>query len=63
MSLDNVLYGYLDVPDTPPEPEGKYKCDQCGDDLHEGDYVYIIDQEEVCENCKDAYLLNNRRIL
>ena len=63
MSLDNMLYGYLDVPDTPLESEKTLYCNVCEDVLTEGDYVYNLDDVDYCQNCLDAYILNCRRVL
>ena len=29
-------------------------CDSCGDDIFEGDLVFVIDDQFVCEDCADA---------
>lgn len=40
----------------PEEPEPAERCDRCGDPLYEGDYLYTIDGERLCEEClKDGY--------
>lgn len=35
----------------PPEPEPKRHCDRCGEPLYEGDTIYDIDGEIICEKC------------
>lgn len=41
---------------TPPEPEPVARCDCCGCDLYEGDYLYTVYGEYLCEDClNDGY--------
>lgn len=61
--MDYILYGYMDVPDVPPESEKTLYCMVCEDLLTEGDYVYTLDDIDYCQNCLDAYVLQNRRVL
>lgn len=44
----------------PDEPEPIAFCDSCGAELYEGDYLYMINGEKLCEDClNDEY----RRVL
>lgn len=44
----------------PDEPEPIAFCDSCGAELYEGDYLYTINGEKLCEDClNDEY----RRVL
>lgn len=50
------IQGYDQWKTTPPEQNPVAKCDSCGCDLYEGDYLYTIDEEQLCEEClKDGY--------
>lgn len=54
------MQGYDEWKTTIPEPDPVTKCDSCGCDLYEGDYLYTVNGEQLCEEClKDGY----RRIL
>ena len=52
-----MIRGYDEWKTTPPEePEPVEVCSRCGNGLYEGDYLYPIDGEKLCENCvKDEY--------
>lgn len=42
--------GYDDWKTTPPDdPEPASVCDCCGCEVYEGDYIYTIDGERLCE--------------
>lgn len=44
----------------PDEPNPIVLCDSCGEKLYEGDYLYTINGEKLCEDCvNDEY----RRVL
>lgn len=44
--------GYDDWKTTPPDdPEPASVCDCCGCEVYEGDYIYTIDGERLCD-CK-----------
>lgn len=43
--------GYDEWKTTPPEPNPVLKCDFCGRELFEGDFVYTICGENFCEDC------------
>ncbi len=44
----------------PDEPNPIVLCDSCGAELYEGDYLYTINGEKLCEDCvNDEY----RRVL
>lgn len=59
MNVENIP-GYDEWKTTSSEPNPKAKCDSCGCDLYEGDYLYTVDGEYLCEDClNDEY----RRIL
>lgn len=44
----------------PDEPSPKAKCDCCGDDLYEGDYIFTVNGENLCMDCLND---NYRRML
>lgn len=45
--------GYDDWKTTPPDdPEPASVCDCCGCEVYEGDYIYTIDGERLCEDCE-----------
>lgn len=48
---------YDDWKTTPPDdPDPVATCDCCGSPLYEGDYLYTISGEELCEDCaNDGY--------
>lgn len=47
---------YDDWKESPPEAEAACVCDCCGRSLYEGDYLYTIDGEHLCEDCvNDEY--------
>ena len=53
--------GYDDWKTTPPDdPEPASVCDCCGREVYEGDYIYTIDGERLCEDCLNA---NYRRVV
>lgn len=53
--------GYDDWKTTPPDdPEPASVCDCCGCEVYEGDYIYTIDGERLCEDCLNA---NYRRVV
>ena len=40
----------------PDEPDPVEICDGCGERLYEGDFIYTIDGERLCEDClNDGY--------
>ena len=42
--------GYDDWKTTPPDdPEPASVCDCCGCEVYEGDYIYTIDGERLCD--------------
>ena len=49
--------GYDRWKTTPPdEPQSIKTCTSCGGALYEGDYLYTVDGEELCEDClNDGY--------
>lgn len=50
------ISGYDERKTNIPEPKPMGKCTSCGCDLYEGDYLYTIDGECLCEEClNDAY--------
>ena len=53
--------GYDDWKTMPPDdPEPVTTCKCCGTPLYEGDYLYTVNDEHLCEDClNDMY----RRIL
>jgi len=53
--------GYDDWKTTPPDdPEPVTTCKCCGVPLYEGDYLYTVNGDHLCEDClNDMY----RRIL
>ena len=55
-----MISGYDDWKTTPPEPDPVAHCDCCGCDLYDGDYIYDIDGESICEECLN---FNYRRML
>ena len=55
------LPGYDEWKTTPPEgPKPKAYCSYCDKDLYEGDAIYDINGEYLCEDCLDDEF---RRIL
>lgn len=34
-----------------PEPQVIHKCDNCGGEIHEGEYMYRFDIGIVCDEC------------
>lgn len=52
--------GYDEWKTTPPEPEPATYCDCCGCEVYEGDYIFTIDGERLCEDCLNA---NYRRVV
>lgn len=38
----------------PPQTQAKFEsdCIGCGNEIGQGDYIYLIDGEWVCEDCK-----------
>ena len=54
--------GYDDWKTTPPDdPEPASVCDCCGCEVYEGDYIYTIDGERLCEGEK-VYIRNEPAI-
>lgn len=51
--------GYDEWKTTPPEQGPATYCDCCGCEVYEGDYIYTIDGERLCEDCLNA---NYRRV-
>ena len=51
------LAGYDKWKTTPPDdPEAEHYCSRCGAPIYEGDYLYAIDGEKLCEDClNDEY--------
>ncbi len=52
--------GYDERKTTPPEQEPATYCDCCGCEVYEGDCIYMIDGERLCEDCLNA---NYRRVV
>ena len=52
--------GYDEWKTTPPELAPATYCDCCGCEVYEGDYIYTIDGERLCEDCLNA---NYRRVV
>ena len=52
--------GYDEWKTTPPEQVPATYCDCCGCEVYEGDYIYTIDGERLCEDCLNA---NYRRVV
>lgn len=52
-----MIPGYDSWKTSPPEePDPKAYCDSCGCPLYEGDYIYALDGERICEDClNDGY--------
>lgn len=48
------IQGYDDWKTSPPEPAPISYCDSCGCELYEGDYMFIIDGERLCEDCLNS---------
>lgn len=47
---------YDDWKTSPPESKPLRICCSCGAELYEGDFIYDISGEILCEDCiKDAY--------
>lgn len=42
---------YDDWKETTPDERAAYTCDCCGKNLFEGDYMWKIDEERLCEEC------------
>lgn len=36
---------------SPEEPDPAAHCDQCGSPLYEGDFLYTVNGERLCEEC------------
>lgn len=53
------IAGYDEWKITPPESEPEGRCDCCGCDLWEGDGLWTIDGEHLCDECVRDY----RRVL
>ena len=52
--------GYDDWKTRLPDEPNPIVCDSCGAELYEGDYLYTINGEKLCEDCvNDEY----RRVL
>ena len=47
---------YPERPLEPPEPKPVCECAWCGAPLYAGDDAYTIDNDLVCENCKDGWI-------
>lgn len=45
------------VPDVPDDEEEQpiYFCDECNGDIYEGDSIFKIDGDKICEDCLDSY--------
>lgn len=43
--------GYDEWKITPPESLPVARCDNCGCELWEGDWVFEVDGEKLCEDC------------
>ena len=52
--------GYDEWKTTPPEQEPVTYCDCCGCGLYEGDYIFTIGGERLCEDCLND---NYRRVV
>lgn len=51
-----LIPGYDEWKTTTPDSIPVARCDCCGCDLWEGDYLYTIDGERLCEDClNDGY--------
>ena len=48
------IHRYDDWKTAPPEPKVAEYCDCCGNEIYEGDYVFEIDGEKLCEECLNA---------
>ncbi|MCI6464730.1 MAG: hypothetical protein MSA90_04600 [Faecalicatena sp.] len=50
------INGYDEWKTTPPnDPDSSEICSSCGRELYEGDYIYDVGNECICEEC-----LNNQ---
>lgn len=50
------IQGYDNWKTTPPEERAEKCCTSCGSEIYEGDYLYTIDGETLCEDClNNAY--------
>lgn len=50
------IEGYDRWKTTPPrEPDPRYYCDQCGEPVYEGDFIYDIDEKIICSDCIRDY--------
>ena len=51
------IRGYDDWKTTPPDdPEPVTYCNSCGAPLYEGDYLYTVHGDRLCEEClNDMY--------
>lgn len=55
-----MIPGYDEWKTSPPEVPPVTTCTYCGCDLYEGDYLYTVDGENLCEDCMND---NYRRML
>ena len=55
-----MIQGYDDWKTTQKEPDPVAECTSCGCEPYEGDYLYTIDGENLCEDCLND---NYRRML
>ena len=50
------IKGYDHWKIIPPEPEPVTYCSSCGAPMYEGEYLYTVDDEKLCEDClNDMY--------
>lgn len=50
------IKGYDHWKTIPPEQEPVTYCSSCGVPMYEGEYLYTIDDEKLCEDClNDMY--------
>ena len=57
---DNMISRHDDYLTSPDEVKPVETCTCCGCDLYEGDYIFAISGEKLCESCVND---NYRRLL
>ena len=49
---------------TPPEaPDSDCKCAICGEDLYEGEDIYVVEDEVLCVDCAEEWFADHKTVV